>query len=165
MLEMGPAARGLVESAAVVQMARDPLEATLLLKRLASGLQLADLAPPDAREEIEALLTAIRSRAGAMFLAWAESRDMPDAEMRAGLDAFERCTASELDAVLRALTPAASPRETLETAMRRAADRAGIMRDDLIARDIGWALIRSALTAAEVYAEPLRNLAPPPPPR
>ena len=62
MEDIGPGARRLVECAAVVQVARDALEATLLLKRLASGLRLIDLTPPGKRAEARAILEAMCCR-------------------------------------------------------------------------------------------------------
>jgi hypothetical protein len=159
MSDIGPAVRALIESAAATQIARDALEATLLLKRLAPGLRLADLAPPDKRSEIEALMAAVRNRAEATFLDWAAKREMPDIEVRNGLEVYERCAGSEMEGVLRDLTPAATPRETLEKAIRQAAARCGVLEDDLVARDVGWAMVKSALAAAETYAAPLRSLA------
>jgi hypothetical protein len=61
--------------------------------------------------------------------------------------------------VLRDLTPAETARATLEKAVKEAGARCGIILDDLVARDIGWALVKSALSAAEVYAGPLQGLA------
>jgi hypothetical protein len=159
MLELGPAARGLIESAAATQMAGDAVEATLLLKRLATGLPLVELAPPEVRGELAKLLETIRTRAGNAFLAWVERRDMPEGEMRAGLETYERCSRAEMAGVLRDLTPSATPRATLEKAVKEAGSRCGILTDDLIARDIGRALLKSALAAAEAYAEPLKGLA------
>src|SRR5215468_6898183 len=107
MLAVGPAVRALFDSAAATQIARDPVEATLLLKRLGAGLRLADLAPPDKRAEVEAVLAAVRRRAEEIFLDWARRREAPDAELRIGLDAYERCVSAEMESVLRDLTPAA----------------------------------------------------------
>lgn len=161
-MEMGPAVRGLIDSAAATVMARDALEATLLLKRLAHGLPLIELAPPHAREELELLITAIRRRTETAFIEWTARRDMPSVEVRAGLDAYERCVAAEMAGVLHDLTPGATARATLEKAVKEAAERGGILHGDIVARDIGWALVKAALTAAEIYAEPLKSLAPPP---
>jgi hypothetical protein len=158
MLQLGPAARGLIDCAAATQVAHDAVAATLVLKRLAGGLRLIDLAPPDAREELGKLLDAICTRTETAFLAWAGRRDLPEIEMRAGLEVYERCSAAELEGVLRELTPGATPRQTLENALRECASRCGVLSDDLIARDIGRALVRSALAAAEAYAEPLKGL-------
>jgi hypothetical protein len=159
MLELGPAARRLIESAAATQMAGDAVEATLLLKRLGATLSLVELAPPEVRGELAKLLETIRTRAANAFLAWVERSDMPEVELRAGLEAYERCSASEMAGVLRDLTPAATARATLEKAVKEAGARCGILAEDLVARDIGWSLVKTALAAAEAYAEPLRTLA------
>jgi hypothetical protein len=159
MSDIGPAVRALIESAAATQVARDALEATLLLKRLAPGRRLVDLAPPDKRKKVEALIAAVRNQAEAAFLDWAARREMPDVEVRNGLEVYERCAGTEMEGVLRDLTPAATPRETLEKAIRQAAARCGVLEDDLIARDVGWAMVKAALAAAEAHAGPLRSLA------
>jgi hypothetical protein len=159
MLELGPAARGLIESAAAAQMASDAVEATLLLKRLGAGIPLVELAPPEVRVELAKLLDTIRTRAGNAFLAWVERQDMPEAEMRAGLAAYERCATNEMPRVMRDLTPEATSSGTLEKAVKSAIARCDDLVEDLIARDIGWALVGSALAAAEAYAEPLQRLA------
>lgn len=161
-MEMGPAVRGLIDSAATVAMARDALEATLLLKRLASGLPLVELTPPASREEMAFLLDAVRRRTETAFLAWSRKHKLPEVEVVAGLEIYERCAAAEMSNVLKALTPAETPRATLEKAVRECGERCGVMEDDVIARDIGWALVRCAIAAAEDYGQPLKRLAPPP---
>jgi hypothetical protein len=158
-LDSGPAVRALIESAAAAQIARDAVDATLLFKRLAPGLRLTDLAPPDKRGEIETLLAAVRTRAEESFREWAARREIPEVEVRLGVEAYERCAGSEMEGVLRDLTPAATPRETLEKAIKQAAANCEHLQEDLVARDVGWALIKAALAAAEAYGDPLRELA------
>ncbi len=162
MMEMGPAVRGLIDSAAATVMARDALEATLLLKRLAHGLSLVELVHPHAREELALLMPVLRLRAEKEFVEWTMQCDMPGEELRAGLESYERCCASEMAGVLHDLTPAETARETLEKVVKEAADRGGILEGDIVARDIGWELVKAALNAAKLYAEPLKKLAPPP---
>jgi hypothetical protein len=159
---MGSAMRGLIDSAAAVVMARDALEATLLLKRLADGLPLVELAPPAAREELAFLIDAVRRRTESAFAEWAARHKLPLVEIEAGVEGYERCAAAEMSNALKALTPGESPRATLEKAVKDCASRCGVLEDDVVARDIGWALVKSALAAAEDYKQPLSRLAPPP---
>lgn len=159
MMEMGPAVRGLIDAAAVTAIANDATEATLVLKRL-SRMPLVELAPPQARDELTSLITGLRRRTETAFLTWAVRHDIPTAELRYGLETYERCVAAEMAGVLHDLTPADTPRATLEKAVKEAASRAGILEGDIVARDIGWELVKAALNAAQAYAEPLRTLLP-----
>lgn len=158
MIDLGPAARSMIECAAAACVAGNATEATLLLKRLAAGLRLSELAPPDKRSETDDMLRAIRRRTETGFLEWVRKRDLPEVEACAALEIFERCWTSQFEAVVHGLTPADTPRATLEAALRQAAERHGVFEDDLVARDIGWALVKAAFAAVEAYAEPLRSL-------
>jgi uncharacterized protein with PIN domain len=160
-MEMGPAVRGLIDSAAAAAMARDALEATLLLKRLASGLPLVELVPPPSREELTFILDAVRRRTETSLASWAAKRRLPEVEIQVGLETYERCAAAEMNNVLKALTPGDTPRATLEKAVKECGARCGVL-EEVVERDIGWALVKSAIAAAEDYKQPLSRLAPPP---
>ncbi|MGD2133191.1 MAG: hypothetical protein PVI23_10390 [Maricaulaceae bacterium] len=158
MTEFGPAMRGFVELAVAAEMTDDPLEATLLLKRLVKGVRLADLAPPPRRAETEALIGAVRTRAEADFAARNDRSGAPEVEVRRAMDAYERCVARDLADVLRELTPRETPKETVIAMVELTAAREEIFREDIVARDIGWAWVKSVLTAAHAYQAPLREL-------
>jgi len=158
MLALGPAMRGLVEGAAAAYIAKDPEDAAILFKRIGPGLKLVDLVPPGKRDEIEALIKAIRSRAETGFMDWQAKFGPPQVEVQRAFDAYERCAARELPAILKKLTPGADPVSMLEGVIAMAAGRDELFRDDLVARDICWAMVKASISAAGDYAGALRSL-------
>jgi len=158
MLALGPGMRGLVEGAAAAYIAKDAEDAAILFKRIGPGLKLVDLVPPGKRDEVEALIKAIRSRAEAGFLEWQAKFGPPRVEVQRAFDAYERCAARELPAVLKELTPGDDPVTMLETVIATAAARDEVFREDLVARDICWAMVKASIAAAKDYAGALRSL-------
>lgn len=158
MLELGPALRGLMEGAAAAYIAKDSVDAAILYKRIGPGLRLSDLVSTDQREEIDSLIAAIRARAEAGFLQWKDKFGTPDHEVRRAFDAYEICAARELPAVLKALTPGDDPVTMLEGVIAAAAARDPKFHNDIVARDICWAMVKSAVAAAGVYSGALSSL-------
>lgn len=159
--ELGPAARTLVEGAAVAHAARDAAEATLLLKRLAgSGLRFVDLAPPEVRAEANAIALGVMARTKTRFAAWVAKHGAPMAEVERALMRFEANGAKHLAACARVMRPAATSEETAMQLFLAVADCDPVYRDDIIVRDIGWALARAAFEAARDYDAALATLTP-----
>jgi hypothetical protein len=157
-VEFGPAARTLIEGAAAAEAAVDAEEAVVLLKHVALGGQLAELAPPARRHDARELVAAVQAAARERFLAWIAEHGAPASEVRVALGAFESCGARETAGAARRIRPGASGPETGLIFFLDVAARDPIFAEDLVVRDIGWALAKAAFAAAAERAAALKDL-------
>ncbi len=157
-VEFGPAARTLIEGAAAAHAAVDADDAVVLLKHVAFGGRLAELAPPPRRMDARLLIDEVAAGARDRFLDWVARQGAPASEVRIALGAFESCGARETTGAARRIRPSASGPETGSIFFLDVAARDPIFTEDLVVRDIGWALIRSAFAAAEARAADLAAL-------
>ncbi len=158
-VEFGHAARILCDGVAAAHAARDSAHAVVVLKALARGERLVDLVRPDKREEAQALITGLRARAAAGFDAWIQSRHVPAAELERAISAFESTATRYTEQSAREMKPADTGVATLEGVFLASAAANPVFEEDIIVRDIGWALFRAILRAGEDYSSALKGLA------
>ncbi len=158
MADYGIGVRKLIDAVAVAYAARDPDEAVIALKAVARDVRLRDLVPIERREEAEALFTALRARTISRFEDWVERYEAPPGEVARALEQFEATSARGLPEAAANMEPKATGPETALAAYLSMAERNPLYQDDIVARDIGWAMARYAFEAAEDYAPMLTGL-------
>ncbi len=153
----GPPAERLIDIAVIVVAIDDPAMAVICLKAVCNGVRFRQLVQPDLREELDALIGAIRTRATAEFEAWLARFEVPRRELQRALLLIEEVAQRNMDQLSREMKPLHTSVDTALAAIATAYEKDRLMDSDIIARDIGAALRRTAFRAAEPYSEPLRS--------
>lgn len=153
-----PAVERAVAIAAIAHAVDDPAQLLVYVKAIAQGVRLRQLAPKARREEVDALATAIKTRALSDFETWLENFAVPHHETRRTLLLIEEIAQRSMAERVQELVPAGTAVETAISMIIQVHEGHRFFEGDIIARDIGAALRRAVFRAAEPYAQALHDL-------
>lgn len=158
MTDYGIGVRKLIDAVAVAFAARDADEAVLALKAVARDVRFKEMVPIERREEAEALFAALRARTLSRFEDWMERYEAPAPEIKRALALFEETSARGLPEAAAVMEPKADGPETALAAYLQIAKANPVFEEDIVARDIGWAMARYAFEAGRDYAPMLAGV-------
>ncbi len=154
----GPSAERILQLGVIAYAVADPAEALIFIRAVGPrGLHLRQLVHPDGRDEFDAILAAVRARAVSDFAGWLTKFHVPEHEWRQALLAIEDIAQRVMPTLESKLSLLSTSLETVSHVVdgMYAGDE---LMQDIIARDIGAALLRTAFRSAEHYSDALKGL-------
>ena len=158
MRPLGRAFERLVDATTAAYGVEDPDEAILFMKAIGKGAPLVEIVQPTRRAETEPLVSAVAARASVRFGEWCADHGAPDAEVDRVIELIDQADAKHMAEIARGLVPAETPVQTVWNAWKAVALCEPVFYEDIVARDMGMALGRSALRAGEDYKVALWGL-------